>query len=284
MKKLSLLALALLLLSFEAPVPAEIHGPTLSSRLADTIPDRQPTALTGSEFFRRTSGMTREEREQVILGQLESGNLPLFLRQLRRVELRSSKPAGAVASIWVMPDYLAVGSDQDFVRVPLEFHSARTIAGRFGFVLPTCKIVNEVFESSELRLTPQPMQPGLEMRSSSYYLAHSRRIDQQLGGHPLGLLLAGHKKDLVLTRRLAGRPDREAIYGWHRPDGRPIQPLSTVHRADYADYSHGVRLVSETMLVDGEPKSVYDVLETPSLAGLLSDEGTIPEIRRLMGL
>lgn len=39
-------------------------------------------------------------------------------------------------------------------------------------------------------------------------------------------LLAGHKKDLVLTRRLVGRPDRVAIYDWHRLDGRPIHPLS----------------------------------------------------------
>jgi hypothetical protein len=58
-----------------------------------------------------------------------------------------------------------------------------------------------------------------------------------------GVLLAGHKKDLVLTRKLATRPNRVAIYGWHQLSGEPIQPVSTVHVAEYADYSHGVRLI-----------------------------------------
>ena len=35
-------------------------------------------------------------------------------------------------------------------------------------------------------------------------------------------------------------PDRVAIYGWHRPDGRPIQPLSTVHGFRYADRNNFV--------------------------------------------
>ncbi|MCP4201713.1 MAG: hypothetical protein GY769_07240 [bacterium] len=228
--------------------------------------------------------MTRIDREHAILAQLEAGNVPRFLRQLRRIELRSETALGPGATIWVMPDYLAVGSDEDFVRVPLDFHSAKTIARRFGFVLPTCKIVNHLFGNSELRLSPQPMQAGPQMRSTAYYLAHSRLIDEQRAGYPLGLLLAGHKKDLVLTRRLARTPSRVAIYGWHRPNGRPIQPLSTIHSADYADYSHGVRLVSATALIGDELRSVYEASEDPSLAGLLSNEGEIPGIRSLMGL
>ena len=86
----------------------------------------------------------------------------------------------------------------------------------------------------------------------------------------------------MLTNRLTRQPDRLAIYGWHRPTGIPIQPLSTVHGARYADYSHGIRLVSDTMLIDGEPHSVYAVLEDPRLAPLVSDEGPIRDARGLM--
>ncbi len=41
-----------------------------------------------------------------------------------------------------------------------------------------------------------------------------------------GKLIAGHKKDVVITNRLLTMPKRVAIYGWHRPNGSPIQPLA----------------------------------------------------------
>ena len=99
---------------------------------------------------------------------------------------------------------------------------------------------------------------------------------------PLGPLIAGHKKDVVLTNRLNQKKGRVAIYGWHRGMLRPIQPLSTVHRASYADYSHGVRLVSEVVLINGRPRSIYDVLEDPELAPVLTCEGVINGLTDIM--
>jgi hypothetical protein len=97
------------------------------------------------------------------------------------------------------------------------------------------------------------------MMSNAYFLDHQNRVQAQLDsvvdGHArvaVGDLVVGHKKDLVLTRKMQGRPDRVAIYGWHRLSGEPIQPVSTVHVDWYADYSHGVRLVWGTVLIDGE--------------------------------
>jgi hypothetical protein len=46
-----------------------------------------------------------------------------------------------------------------------------------------------------------------------------------------------------------------------------------VHGAGYADYSHGIRLVSQKVLMDGKLLSIFDVLKDPELASLLSDEG-----------
>ena len=39
---------------------------------------------------------------------------------------------------------------------------------------------------------------------------------------PLGRVVSGHKKDVVITNRLLRNPARAAIYGWHRLDGDPI--------------------------------------------------------------
>ena len=121
------------------------------------------------------------------------------------------------------------------------------------------------------------------MTSVAYFRAHDETIEEQLRSLPAGLLVSGAKKDLVITPRLAAHPGRVAIYGWLRPDGAAIQPLSTVHGAGYADYSHGIRLVSDTILVNGQARSVFDILEDPGLAGLLSDEGPDSNARRLLG-
>jgi hypothetical protein len=153
-----------------------------------------------------------------------------------------------------------------------------------GFILPTRKIVNAIYEQSAFHFAPEPMTPGPEMRSTEYYRIHNEKIEAQsraLGIDP-GVLVSGHKKDVVITNRLAANPGRIAIYGWHRLDGMPIQPLSTVHGACYADYSHGIRLVSENVVVDGGTRSVYDVLQDPVLSKVLSDEGPINDPRGLI--
>ncbi len=284
MKKLFLLFLVIALPVSRAASSDDLELPGGSLRTS-TIPPRPASAATGSEFIRATAGMTQVRREQAILTELSAGNVPEFLRQLRPVQLvgESAGAESATATIWVTPDYLAIGSDRDYVRVPVDRLTAAAVARRFGMMLPTRKIVDAVHRQAELRLTPQPMAPGPEMRTSARYLAHSRSIDRQLAGAPPDRLLAGHKKDLVLTRRLAARPDRAAIYGWHRPAGRPIPPPSTVAGARYADYSHGVRLIAATVLIDGAPRSIDEILEHPGLADLLTGEGVIPDPRGLLG-
>ena len=85
----------------------------------------------------------------------------------------------------------------------------------------------------------------------------------------------GIKKDVVLTNRLSEKPHRVAIYGWHYPDGKPIQPLYVGHVDWYVDYSHGIRLMSQRMVVDGQPMRVSEVLMNKDLSVLLSNEGPI---------
>jgi hypothetical protein len=163
-------------------------------------------------------------------------------------------------------------------------HTALAVADKFGFILPTKKIVDIIFRNADCRMKPTPLPAGPLMRSTAYYQTHNRMISDQ--SHDLSCstndLISGHKKDVVITNRLNDRQGKIAIYGWHRPSGMPIQPLSTVHGAEYADYSHGIRLISETVLYDGKLRSIYDILEHPILANILSDEGVIPKARRIM--
>ncbi len=260
--------------------------PFLLINLVKKIPARPFFAMTGSEFAESILSMNGARREQAIFSQIVKGNLPDFLRNLKPVQLTEKLEDGKLttATIFVTPDYLAIGSDDDFLSIPMNLHTAMEVAFRFGFTLPTKKMVDAIFNQSFFHFTPQPMPPGPQMSSTQYYVDHNLKIrKQRLSlGCPLDTLISGTKKDVVLTNHLARALGRIAIYGWHRFSGVPIQPLTTVHNASYADYSHGIRLVSDIVLIDGEPRSIYDVLEDPRLAKVLSDEGAIREARQLM--
>jgi hypothetical protein len=262
--------------------PAASCPPFLSQR----IPERSPAAATGSEFVWQTAALSEAEREGIIAAELLAGNLPAFLRHLKPVMLRGRVAGGRTVriTICVTPDYLALGSDQDFLRIPMGLRTAVAAAASFGFVLPTSKMVDAIYEQAEVHLRPQPLPPGPKMRSSAYYGEHQQRVQEQrlALGAPLGALIAGQKKDLVVTNRLWRKAGRVAIYGWHRGAGTPIQPLSTVHGVRYADYSHGVRLVSAVAFVNGRARSIFEILEDPWLAGILSDEGPILRLATLM--
>lgn len=247
--------------------------------LTQSIPDRREKALTGARFADSIFSTDRREREHLILDQILEGNLPSFLRKLVPVTLEHRSAGGKVqaATIFVMPEYLAIGNDADFLRIPMNLHTAVAIANRFGFLLPTRKMVDAIYGQADCRFTPQPLPAGPRMTSTEYYQMHNSMIGEQslARGFPRGVLVAGHKKDVVVTNRLIARPGQIAIYGWHRAVGDPIQPLSTVHGARYADYSHGIRLVSRVAMVEGKLRPVSDVLLDPAFASVLSDEGTI---------
>ncbi len=257
-----------------------------SDRPSTTKQASSQSSLSGSEFAEYVSGMNSQNREQAIQKAVLDGNVPPFLSNLVPVSLnyKHANGSGGKVKVFVMPEYLAVGSDDNFLRVPMNLYTASTIATRLGFILPTRKIVNAIYQQSTVHFSPEPMQAGPQMRSTEYYQTHNNKIAEQwrkLRVKP-GDLVSGHKKDVVLTKRLGVNPGKIAIYGWQRPNGEPIQPLSTVHGACYADYSHGIRLVSERVEVDGVAKSIYDVLKDPVLSQALSDEGPIPDLRDLL--
>ncbi len=252
------------------------------------IPQRSAQAHSGSEFVAAVAGMSERERDSAIRSELLAGNIPGFLRNGVAATLNASLPGGerVALTLCVLADYLSLGADDDFLRVPMGLDTAIAVAAGFGFVLPTRRIVDLIYRQAAVHLVPQPLPAGDRMRSTETYRLHNTLVQEQrdaTGAVP-GALTAGHKKDLVISERLWSQPGRVAIYGWQRADGRAIQPLSTVHGAHYADYSHGVRLISDVVFVNGEPRSIFDVLADERLAPLLSDEGPLPRVGQLRGV
>jgi hypothetical protein len=254
-------------------------------RLSAAIPQRARDAAGAHAVTARLQeidGVTRDDR---VVRQILSGNMPGFLRDLKPVSLRGRAADGSLTliTLCVTPDYLALGSDADHTRIPLGLRAATRIGDAFNMMLPTPRIVDLIYRAADLRLSPRPMPAGPRMRSTEYLTRHNATVAAQIreAGAAPGALISGHKKDVVLTTRLTDRPGRVAIYGWHRANGQPIQPLSTVHGAGYADYSHGIRLVSRTAYLDGRAVDLRELLASPRYAALLSDEGPVtgPRLR-----
>jgi hypothetical protein len=242
---------------------------------APGIPPRPADAPGGAMFMKSIAGHSRNDREEAIAVEICRGNIPDFLRKFQPITVTAKDAAGKehTATYEVTPDYLAVGSDADFVRVPMSPLTAQRIADVFGCSLPTRKIADDVYKQAAVKLEPIPLTEAREAVET--FVKHNDLIEKQRAGKELGQLVAGIKKDVVVTNRLGEKPNRVAIYGWHKLDGSPIQPLTIVHVNWYVDYSHGIRLMKRAVILDGKPRDVRAVLHAAELNGLLSDEGPI---------
>lgn len=243
-------------------------------------PERPANSPSGIAVVQSLSSLSLVEREERIRSEILSGNLPSFMRELRPVTVTQvSEGRTNSATFFVTPDYLAVGDDEDYFLVPMAPGTAQVIADRWDCSLPTRKMVDAIYAAAESKLVPSPIPPSPAMTTIPVFQHHNDTVRTQrlvaLPRHPLGALVAGHKKDVVITPRLATNDNRVAIYGWHQTNGQPIQPLYLGHTSAWVDYSHGIRLVQQRMTLNGETTRVSRVLADPKFAGLLSDEGVI---------
>jgi hypothetical protein len=235
--------------------------------------DASSSSRTGTEFYQNVAAWKWKERDSAAKAEILSGNYPSFLRKFVRIHvamLDSSNGKTNTADYFVAPDYLALGTDDDWARIPLTPMAAQVIADSFHCFLPTRKMVNDIYEQAAVKLAPVPMYA---FRDSSVTMwQHHLIVEGQRKGRKG--LIAGIKKDLVLSGKVSRdtKPGREAIYGWHKPDGKPIQPLYTGHINWWVDYSHGIRLVYRTIWVNGKAMDYTDVMKDPSLQKLLCDE------------
>jgi len=240
------------------------------------LPPRPAEAPGGAEMARRLAELPFAEREGTVIAEIVRGNVPGWWRRFADV------PVGP-AVLHVAPDYLAIGSDDDFLRMPLSPTAAQAVADQLECTLPTTKMVDAIYRAAPLKLEPQPLPPGPEMTTVAQFTRHNDLIETvrraARAQHPDGTLVAGQKKDVVLSPRLAEQPDRVAIYGWQRSDGVPIQPLFLGHSARWVDYSHGVRLVAREVGWSGGVRQIHELMRDDRWWSLLSDEGPFEPMR-----
>lgn len=229
-------------------------------------------ALTGSSFYKQVAGEPPESREALAFSKILSGNIPRFLRSFVRVNTAITGANGKriEAYYYVAPDYLSIGTNTDFARIRLTPMIAQRLADSFHCFLSTRKMANDICKAAIIKIEPQPMFAFRDSTATFYH--HHLIIEGQRQGRKG--LIAGIKKDVVISGKISRdeKPGRVAIYGWHKPDGKPIQPLYTGHVNWYVDYSHGIRLVYEMITVNGKKMNYRDVLKDARLRRLLCDQ------------
>jgi uncharacterized protein YerC len=243
------------------------------------IPARPPGSLTGSQFMNSLTGMSFTSRENVIYNEFAKGNVPDFMRTPTKVQATFQDANGVSHTVIyeVMPDYLCIGSDSDFCRVPMGPYTAQKIANLYGATMPTSKLVDDIYSKAPLKVAPLPLNiPDADKVTPATFLNHNAMIEDQRtsSGQPLGTLMGGTKKDVVISNKITDptRPDHVVIYGWHQLDGTPIQPLYNGHSASYVDYSHGIRLMNVELLVDSVTMNVKQMLTDSKWYKVLSNE------------
>lgn len=266
--------------------PAEVVAPlvTVTERPAPprrdpklALPERAKDALTGSQFLAvaKSKKLGREGFDTAVIEQISAGNVPDFLRTL--LPVTTTDAAGRTASFLVLADYLAIGTDDDFIRAPMTCAAAQTLADLTKTMLPSRLLVDAIYAQAEAKLPPSYIDGGPTDDEIADFKEHHKKLEKarKKKGYALGVLTGGDMKDLVLTNKLVEHPAKVAIYGWHNKEGDVIQSLSTRHDCRYADYSHGVRLIDRRVLVDGVEHDLADMMKSEDLASLVSDEGPL---------
>jgi hypothetical protein len=256
---------------------------TSDSILYLDIPGRSEDAMEGSEFTKKITGLSLKDREIAIVKEILSGNVPPFSRTLRPLKVKYTIGADPYKLIFfTVCDYMAIGSEQDYLYVPMTPSAAQYLADQLDCTLPTKKIVDIIYAESGIKLHPQPIPPSEKMTTVPVFNQHTDSIKQQilLTGYDRSAdrIIAGHKKDIIISNKIYST-NRDykpvVIYGWHLSENNPIQPVYNGHDDQWADYSHGVRLISNLAWINGDSVNVRKILQDAELSILLSSEGII---------
>ena len=167
---------------------------------------------------------------------------------------------GRSIRFWTTSDALKLGG----VRINATARFEQELADALGLTLLTTELADQAWNKADKQIPPSPKSATQEqlqvMGTVGAMAAHSARVDALADG--VDGLIADPGKNWVLAS------GNVATYGWHKPGGGMIQGAYFKHGLDHSDYSQTVRLVGDTVEIDGVEMSTRDAyLEHPELFG-----------------
>lgn len=245
-------------------------------------------ATTRDEFLAAFKGKPAAAWENAIVELAKRGEIVRW--PLAPVTVKDA--SGRSLTFLAATDFIAVGTIDAPLRMPLTPIAMQKVADAFGMVLPTPHMVKSIAEQAPVTLASSGIVPN-KGAVLEQYAEHNAKIEALAAGHDPSLLRSGHKKDLVLSGPALMKPRVVVIYGWMNrgpvppgPDPSPLadapwrtQPLSNVHGDFYVDYSHGGRLIHPVAhLTDASGTrevGLAEVYASPDLSTLVNPKGPI---------
>jgi hypothetical protein len=165
----------------------------------------------------------------------------------------------------VSADYLSIVGE----RVPMTAAVAQAAVDSLDALLPTPKIVEIIEEHAVIVPAPTWAPPPGQSRAAQTSAAvfgwceEETEIRFTVRGVPPGRLVAGHRKDIVISDYMPAGV--VVIFGARWPDGRRLQgvyprPGTAGHGDFYEDYLHGVRAVRRRCWLDGRETTLDEIL------------------------
>lgn len=275
--------------------PKSIKTPKFDS--FEKIP-KLKTIKTGSEFIDELkqigdldhSPKAREKMAQKILEEIDAGHIPSFCHQKNFKTVTMSNSAGTKVQFRTSADYLSIGTDDNYVRIPITPILALKLHKKYGWGMPTAKMTDTIYNQAGKQLKGIGLVKSKEdtehMQSAEFINRHNQLYNQQLTSQEKDqiakgeLLVAGHKKDIILSRYAIDHPDVMDFRGLYLTPGKPIQ-TNPAHTPAYSDYAQGFRLIAPQITIinpnhTSETMSYYQALKDPKIAHILNGtEGAI---------
>lgn len=236
--------------------------------------------MRGTDIFSRLPPKPGDERDSAALDAIYSGNYvaPDFVGI--PVDGR-----GHHGTLFVSADTLRIGEPGDSCRFMVTATMAQKIADALGFQIPTTKMCDMVHESATVIVEPYLTTPDDHMADTQRMVDVNAELDRRINGRE-GLASSlskdwclSHKWNLGQGAVNYGYFSAKAPYTSHS-GLRLWQQAGTRHNLLHQDSSQQFRCILGNMILDGEQKSVADVLMSADLSELLSDEGAFSFTRQ----
>jgi hypothetical protein len=212
------------------------------------------------------------KRHRLVLEQVFRRNMPDTWDDWVSITVIGRK--GTVVEFEVSPHGLRIGTNEDWVEVPMDGPHFAAAAELLGLSLAPAWMIEQIhleardrgglghyFAAAEIAQSMgyddwEPNAPdGEKMKSPEFFERRSALIRDWLEEHQIAdnALVSGYFKSVVPPIDGLTRPGGLEMVGGYSDDGQRIQPLSGgFHARTFFDYSHNVRLTKRFVRVDGK--------------------------------
>ena len=245
-------------------------------------PDLQQ--LSGSDLMTQYEQIADPTaRHMFVLRQVAARNMPASTLSFVPIKVTGQK--GTEVEFQVSPHPLRIGTDQDWIEVPLDGPHALAAAELVGCTLPTAWMAMQTdlmakktrgmvhfFDALEItnlmKIDWNPEKPdGALLRSPELFERRSELLRAWLTENKFEdqWLIGGYYKDIIQPSA-TGAANRLWSYGGYDDQGNLIQPVGWMHTSNYFDYVTLPRFVKPWLKVNGQIVSISDFTDNAAYA------------------